>query len=529
MKRLLASVLALAMVLGVCLMAGCGNDDTPATTTTKKDTPVATTTGNNDNQTTEPNGNNDNPAATTTAGGEDVVTTTEAPVETEWEGYTKVPGMENITFRGKKFVIAGYQDCADGFNSIREVYSEDTDAIAVAARERNAMVEALYDCTIEFNGSDAPGTLVNNEVTSGKKTIDIYTSKYAVGYYKNTYNLYTLGMDLTAEWWDQNYVAANTMKNNSGADTLFGIVGDFALSAASLTHAIMFNKNVYETSVVQKTGYDIYQLVRDGEWTMDIFIEMIKAGANDVSGNQTIDYSEGDIVGWATTTHATHGLHIASGLSIISTENGVMKFNVQNDVAQWDTVIDKAIEVWALPEHDNTGYSDGQTAIVSGKALFYSDIIQKLEESTLKDSDTAVGLVPYPKYSSTQENYSHYVDNHLMTYHVPTSVSEIEEVGDFFEVYAAHSTAIVRPAWIDAYAYEYCGDADSGEMLDIILDTRSYDPGYLVFSTIEGEISNMISSGKNNVTKWVDKRAASIAGAGGLIEERVKAISEVDA
>lgn len=526
MKRLLAFVLALAMVCGVCLMAGCG-DDTTTTTTTKKDTPAVTTTAG-DKPTVTTNG--DEPTTTTVVGGEeDTETTTEAPLETEWDGYTKLPGMENITFRGKKFVIAGYQDCADGFDSIREVYSEDTDAIAVAARERNDMVEALYDCTIEFNGSDAPGTLVNNEVTSGKHTIDIYTSKYASAYYKNMYNLYTLDMDLTADWWDQNYVNTHTVKNNSGANTLFGIVGDFALSAASLTHAIMFNKNVYETAVAQKLNLDIYQLVRDGEWTMDVFIEMIKAGATDVSGNQTIDYSEGDVVGWATTTHATHGLHVASDLSIISTTNGVMKFNVQENVAQWDSVITKAIEVWALPEHDNTGYSDGQNALVSGNALFYSDIIRKLEESTLKNSDTAVGLVPYPKYSTTQENYRHYVDNHLMTYHVPTSVSEITELGDFFEVYAAHSTAIVRPAWIDAYAYEYCGDADSGEMLNIILDTRSYDPGYLVFSTIEGEISNMISTGKNNVTKWVDKRATSIAGPGGLIEERIKGISEVDA
>ena len=524
MKRLLASVLALAMVLGVCLLAGCNNE--PADTTTKKPDTVETTTGKQNDGTTEPTQSGDNQ---TTAGGETVETTESSDdiIEPEvFDGTGRLPGYEDVDFRGDEFIIAGYAECADGFNSDREVYSEDTDAIAVAAKERNLYVQNLYNCTITFNGSESPGSLVSNEVTSGKQTIDLYCMKYSVGTSATSgsnYNLYTLGMDLTADWWDQNYVNTYTIKNSSGIDTLYSIVGDFTFSASSLAHALMFNKNLYETAVVQGLGYDIYQLVRDGKWTMDIFIEMVKKAANDVSGNQTIKYSEGDIVGWATTTHATHGLHTASGLPMIVNENGALKFVMRESAAQWDTIISKAIEVWALPEHDTTGYGNGQAALVSGNTLFYSDIIQKLEESTLKDSDTAVGLVPYPKYSETQENYAHYVDNHLMVYMVPTSVVDIEGMGDFFTVYAAHSTALVRPVWIDAYSYDYCGDADSAEMLNIILDTRTYDPGYLIFS-LEGEISQQISAGKNNITKLIDKRYDSIAGAGGSIEEFVKKI-----
>ncbi len=527
MKRLLASVLALAMVLGVCLLAGCG--ETTEDTTTKAPKPVETTTGaDNDGTETTKSGTEGNE---TTAGDQPTETTTEDEGEqpTVFDGTGMLPGYEDVDFRGDTFIIAGYVDCTDGFDSDREVYSEDTDAIAVAARDRNKYVELLYNCTIEFNGSEAPAALVTAEVTSGKQTIDLFCQKYAVGSSAtsgNNYNLYSLGMDLTADWWDQNYVNTYTIKNASGNDTLYSIVGDFTFSASSLAHALMFNKNLYETEIAQGLGYDIYQLVRDGKWTMDIFIEMVKEAASDVSGNSTIDYSEGDIVGWATTTHASHGLHVASALPMITVSNGTMKFAMPDSAAQWTTIIDKAIEVWALPEHDNTGYGDGQQALVSGNTLFYSDIIQKLEESTLKDSDTAVGLVPYPKYSETQENYAHYVDNHLMVYSVPTSVVDIEGMGDFFTVYAAHSTALVRPVWIDAYAYDYCGDADSGEMLEIILNTRTYDPGYLMFGSFEGEISQQVQSGKNNVTRLIDKRYDTIAGAGGYIEEYVKNISD---
>ena len=57
-----------------------------------------------------------------------------------------------------------------------------------------------------------------------------------------------------------------------------------------------------------------------------------------------------------------------------------------------------------------------------------------------------------------------------------------------------HSKYLVRPAWIDAYAYDYCNDADSAEMLEIILDTRTYDPGYLWWSQYESSFSGFIEN-----------------------------------
>ena len=112
--------------------------------------------------------------------------------------------------------------------------------------------------------------------------------------------------------------------------------------------------------------------------------------------------------------------------------------------------------------------------------------------------------------AESQENYAHYADNHLMPYAVPVSVPDLEVMGDFMEVFGFHSRYIVRTAWIEAYSYEYCDDADSAEMLNLILDSRTYDPGYL-FWNYEGEISNMISNGKNQVVKFTERYASTAA------------------
>jgi hypothetical protein len=102
------------------------------------------------------------------------------------------------------------------------------------------------------------------------------------------------------------------------------------------------------------------------------------------------------------------------------------------------------------------------------------------------------------------------VDNHVFTYHVPVSVSQTEEIGQFLEVFGYHSRHTVRKAFISTYAFDYCDDPMSAQMLDLILDSRTYDPGYHYWSNAEGELSQMISSGTNNAVKWSERKKVPI-------------------
>ena len=126
MKRFLALALSVLMILCVLLMAGCnGNTDDTPTTGNKK--PVSGTT--------DPNGGED-----TTGGGTSSSTT---------DPYSKLPGYEDISFGGRTFVLVGADGESDGFNSAKEIYSEESDAISVAVRERHDLIEAYYHCTIK--------------------------------------------------------------------------------------------------------------------------------------------------------------------------------------------------------------------------------------------------------------------------------------------------------------------------------------------------------------------------------------------
>ena len=146
MKRLLALILSVALVLSICALAGCGNTPDETTGSTPKETTAATTTqggndkpedtttagGNTSEDTTTAGGNtsegtttvggNDS-EETTTVGGADVVEPTD-----DYNYYAKLPGYEDIDFGGRVFKIATYEGSDEGgggrWDNCREVYSD---------------------------------------------------------------------------------------------------------------------------------------------------------------------------------------------------------------------------------------------------------------------------------------------------------------------------------------------------------------------------------------------------------------------
>lgn len=527
MRRFLALVLALSMILAVALFAGCGND-TPETTTTASAKPVETTSGTETTPTDsekETTTANTKPGETTTEGNQGGESTTPAETTTEtdqggedigggtslegFDGYTKLPGYEDIDFGGRTFVICGGIETTDVMNTDQEIYSDETDAIHTAVRERNLLVERLYNCNIELLAVETPGATASADVTGNQHTIDIYSAMYlSAGAYTGDqiYNLYNLGINFENPWWDQNFVDTFTFDVN-GTPAMYSAIGDFSLTANDSIYVLFYNKDVYESSPVCNK-YDIYQLVRDMKWTMDIFMEMAKDVKRDANGDSTYNYTDGDILGWIRTGHATHALHVASNMRIVDNVDGKFVFSPSAEVTAWSTVIDQAINVWNAEGNQTISYSDIAPTIVADQTLFASEILGAAERC--KDDDVSLALVPYPLYNENQLAYANYVDNHKCDYMIPISVPDPENVATFFELYTCHSRYTVRKAFIETFKVEYFCDEESGEMLDLILDNRTYDPGYLWWSAYETDIGNMISGGKNTITQWVAKKGANL-------------------
>lgn len=526
MKRILTILLALIMVITVCAFAvACGDttgdDGTTTTQSTQSTTTTTTTVGGG--TTTDPN-----VPGTTSTTTPDVTTEPEDDLET-WTGKTKMPGMFDVDFGGKTFLINSRSDETSGrWNNGPEIWVEaiTNDAINDAVYERNQVMQTLYNCTIQLDDTGYDG--FNADVAAGGGKYIGKSMAYSIlgsTANGNYYNVLNLDIDFTQPWWDQRFFSDLTCN-----DKLYGMNGDFGYYAMSATWIMFFNLDVYDNHF-GSAEKNIYDIVRDQEWTIDVMLQMCQTVKHDNNGDQTLTFSEdanADTLGMITTAHNIRGLYNACNEFYVSKDaNGKMVCALQSSGIASD-VIDKIRTLTTDESYVEEGYTNVQTAIENGTTLFAGEVMDVLARMS-ETENLRVGVLPQPKYSADQANYVHYVNNQADFYFVPTSYADMETIADFYTLFAAHSSKIVRTAYLNAYKYTYASDADSAEMVDIILDTRTYDPGYhgsfaLAF---DGVIPSMCGkTGKNQFTSAANRYAAGITSAIEAYEEKIAAIDD---
>ena len=491
--RTLSLILAVVMILSVVIfVVSCGPG------------PQTTTTASEKTETTETTAKTD----VTTVKDTEAVTTEEQTTEEETTvltGYEKLPGFENIDFGGKTFLIASHLDSDPDWANAADFWVEGitNDAINDAVYDRNRVMQSLYNCKIEVdNGGWDNGFNASVASGDGKYIAGSANSRSVVNLSKtgNYYNLLKLSVDWTQNWWDQNYIM-----DTSTDGKLYSVVGDFALHAMSATWIMFYNKDVYESKFSET---DIYQLVREKKWTMDVMADMISRIKNDANGDSAYTFSEGadaDTVGMMTTAHNDRGLFFAAGLRYVTkTENTVNGSFVSALTTQENAsdVMDKLIQICTMEGYISGGYTNVQTAIQNGTTLFAGEVLDVLRRMSGAEN-LRVGVLPQPLLNDSQQSYHCYVNDKATVLVIPTAYADMSVISDFLTLFAYHSSMIVRKAYINTYKYTYASDEDSAEMVDIILNSRIYDAGYIDgFSTgMDGYVSTIINNRKNNYTK----------------------------
>jgi len=166
--------------------------------------------------------------------------------------------------------------------------------------------------------------------------------------------------------------------------------------------------------------------------------------------------------------------------------------------------------------HDNafgiTGYHEGlRTVFEGGRSLFFGEVIQCVIR--LRTMETDFGVIPYPKYDETQENYGHYVNGVASVLSVPITNTELERTGVIIEALTAKSMYTLKNAYYDVCLEgKFMRDDDSKEMLDIILATRNYDIGYIHnWGNLFDSFRSCIKNGSTDfASAYVTKESAAI-------------------
>ena len=519
MKKITALILAAAMICGaVMLIASCESGGTPADTSKLETKATTESTA----QATEPasttvatqSGSTGEPASTTAAteGTTAAVTTSGGGTTVDdGDGYSKPAGYLDVDFGGHTFTFITTSDWADGvdrFNTEREIAVDSRTGgtvIDTAVYDRNAVMKKLYNCEIKAIEGTAT-TLIENDVNAGTNEYDFGGQQYRwfmankSGYYVN---LYDLDLDMSIEGWNRALFDQVTVRDKNGKDKLYTIDADFNLSTFRATWALYCNLDLYKQNFTES----IFDIVKNGEWTVDKMIEMVSAVAQD-NGDQTWTPGD-DVYGLMTTTHNTYGLVASMGIRSVSVDENhnftsSAELILSNHAVE---AIDKAGELYQTDGVYVGGYSTNHEAYAAGKTLFMGECLYLLPFDLIQGVNTTV--IPEPLYSSeTQDTYVSYVNNKGTTYMISKNAcgGDKQMISDFFNVFVYHSHKIVYPAFLTAYGQIYCGDEQSVDMLKIITGGIYYDFSYLGGSgSVMGQIQKMMESGKNDLSRAANK------------------------
>lgn len=426
-----------------------------------------------------------------------------------WFGY----GKDTIDFTGEVLYMEDKNGTLTNVNQ--------------AKKEIIEQVEKDYHCEIEGEifgeGASSPvndlKALIDTDITSGTNKYDFffetfyyYTSFIADGKLLNIKELDTI--NLASSCWDQNGVEELSICN-----ALYFALGDINTYDNDGTVTMLFNKKLYET-----LGYteNLYDLVKDYEWTFDKFVELSKT-FEVIDSNSDGETNELD--NWFLGTEASNlYIHcVAAGESICTKDKNDIPQLTMSTEQTINALID-AVEFYkggkvlrATDEEYYTKYpGNGMNfemtvtkAFMEGRELFYMTTLIHLPYfRTMEDE---FGILPVPMYSSAQDNYCSAMSAHTASVlMIPATPNADDDLGSVIQGLAELSEEKLTPEYYEKQLkFRDFKDEESAEMLDIIFNNRHFDLG-VVFGNSWGKVDELYQELDTNIESRFKQKEGTI-------------------
>lgn len=356
--------------------------------------------------------------------------------------------------------------------SLTKGSSTDPDMINEALIQRAKYVEETYDVTV-----------VQNEVPDGQDYNSLMTS-YSSGLHaydliaphptKFLVSMMTSGLlqdlrsldyfDFTQLWWNQSQIENFTINGK-----LFFGVCDFNLNKRGFSTLLM-NREMFGNYY---PGQDPYDIVFNGEWTMEKMKEMVLSVYDDTSDNP--------IYGYIINENGGFGSFYECGETLLKPdEDGKLTFKY--DLEKCSVIAKKLYDIVCGPQtlkvkwfNSSFATGDGWTTFASKRALIIE--FDLYFANLMKDLTFETVFLPGAKLDENQKNYRALCGTGFIG--VPVDAPDADCSALILEVFNRYSYTNFRPVYFDSYlAYRISKDPRDRQVLQLILDNTVYDLGF---------------------------------------------------
>ena len=424
----------------------------------------------------------------------DAITTT-APETRDPATVCDIP--EDIKFNGETFTFAIYENA--NTNNHMLVDEEDGDTMNDAMFKRRRMTEERFGITLEELVYDDNPSKFRTPILAGDNSFDIGNIRCtdALSFWQD--GIITPAselpyVDIDKSYWNRSFNDSLTLCGQQ-----YIAIGDMMTSTLDLTYALTFNKKLAENYAIG----DIYSLVRDGKWTFDEMLGMMKTATQDTNGDTKMD--DQDNYGYSANPKTVlPSFWISAGeMSVKKDENDLPYLAMGEE--RFVNVFQKIYDItygsgtYFKPKGDFDVTEDQRRLFNNDQLLFMDCSFFYVQQ--LRSMETDFGIIPYPKYDENQDRYYSRVSYYNATI-IPVTNSRHELTGAVLEYFNWASSETVIPAYYDTVLYgKVIRDDESREMLDIIFDARVVDIGdtTLCADIRDGAIASMFKTEKNNL------------------------------
>ncbi len=399
--------------------------------------------------------------------------------------------------------------------------TETGEALNDAVYRRNRKIEEEFNVKIFAEvAPEATGPALNNYVSqfimAGDAAYDLVMLRISDivslslgGNFVNLLN--EKNLDFTQPFWQYDKLMETTIANKLYYTT--GLV----TNAANALLITLFNKEI----AAEYKLPDLYEIVREGEYTVDVVEEFSKKAANDIDGDGTIE--ETDQFGIVGQTNFALMLYYGSGEKMtVKDENDIPRIAVGSERSI--NVIQKMSKFFSAPEHTFIGSTAAIKNIwFNSRSLFYFASLSSCEE--MRQYDFNFGLLPLPKYDTEQEEYVCQLNTHNPCGTAIPRTVDSNRASLILQAIACYSEDEVIPAFYDiCLEGKSLRDDESAEMLDIIFESWHNDLSDAYSWSLSGAVGEAIRNGEGIASRLEEIRPVVEKS----IEDTVKVLESLD-
>ena len=393
---------------------------------------------------------------------------------------------------------------AEGVLASEDELTSDVNALTKAMYDRTVAVEERFGIDFEFVNVVPWGNIagmVRQSVNSGADDYQLVFTCAA-----GQVNLVNEGLylridelpyvDLEKPWWNKQYIESVSLNE----DAQYILFGDITYNTMQRTTCVFFNVQLLENRLGM-TPEDMYELVYDGEWTIDKFTELVSQVYED-DGNTVNDIN--DIHGLVYLDYVPFNwMAFSSGLKFTTRdEDGYPTIDVNNEKTV--DLLDKLCKLFfdnpAVYAASTTNRNEFADAFGAGKSLFCVNRFYMTDWKQFRDMKDDYGILPMPKYGKEIDGYHSTVEELVQWGAVPVTVTDPVMVSAVAEALAYESRMRTTPAYYETtLKLKQTRDEASMEMIDLIMEGRDTD--FLFINKLSGlgnVFVNIYKSGQNN-------------------------------